>query len=123
MLTLDIFWGARYSVTSRYILWVMMEIAVITSDIQEVIGSAIAIYILSGHKIPLYGGVLITGADTFTFLLLERYGLRKLEALFAVLVTTLAITFGCVPFLLFFVFFGPPLHVAPLPLPSSLCPS
>jgi natural resistance-associated macrophage protein len=43
-----------------------------------------------------YGGVLITGADTFTFLLLERYGLRKLEALFAVLVTTLAITFGFV---------------------------
>mmetsp|Transcript_23726 Transcript_23726/g.61965 ORF Transcript_23726/g.61965 Transcript_23726/m.61965 type:complete len:568 (-) Transcript_23726:91-1794(-) len=84
----------KYSKTSRYTLWIMMEIAVITSDIQEVIGSAIAIYILSDHKIPLFGGVLITGADTFTFLLLERYGLRKLEALFAVLVSTLAITFG-----------------------------
>eukprot|EP00038_Savillea_parva_P031937 m.92052 g.92052 ORF g.92052 m.92052 type:complete len:563 (+) comp9942_c1_seq1:3261-4949(+) len=84
----------KYSPLSRYILWVMMEIAVITSDIQEVIGSAIAIFILSNHKVPLYAGVLITGADTFTFLLLERYGLRKLEALFAVLVSTLAITFG-----------------------------
>lgn len=75
-----------------------MELAVITSDIQEVIGSALAIGILSNGKIPLWGGALITGIDTFTFLLLERYGLRKLEALFAVLITTMAITFGYVPF-------------------------
>jgi natural resistance-associated macrophage protein len=84
----------QYSPLVRYILWVMMEIAIVSSDIQEVIGSALAISILSDKKIPLYGGVLITGIDTFTFLLLERYGLRKLEALFAVLITTMAITFG-----------------------------
>jgi NRAMP (natural resistance-associated macrophage protein)-like metal ion transporter len=38
--------------------------------------------------------VLITAADTFTFLLLEGYGVRKLEALFGVLITTMAVTFG-----------------------------
>ena len=37
---------------------------------------------------------LITGVDTFTFLLLEAYGLRKLEALFAVLIATLSFSFG-----------------------------
>eukprot|EP00041_Stephanoeca_diplocostata_P019743 m.429203 g.429203 ORF g.429203 m.429203 type:complete len:542 (-) comp21386_c0_seq2:400-2025(-) len=84
----------KYSRTTRYALWILMELAVITSDIQEVIGSALAIGILSNGKIPLWGGALITGIDTFTFLLLERYGLRKLEALFAVLITTMAFTFG-----------------------------
>ena len=45
-------------------------------------------------RIPLYAGVIITIADTFTFLLLDRYGLRKLEAFFAFLITAMAVTFG-----------------------------
>ncbi|KAL4228559.1 hypothetical protein ACF0H5_011609 [Mactra antiquata] len=77
----------------RIVLWLMMEIAIIGSDIQEVVGSAIAINLLSNKKVPIYAGVLITGADTFTFLFLENYGLRKLEALFGALITTMAITF------------------------------
>ncbi|WAR27821.1 NRAM2-like protein [Mya arenaria] len=44
-------------------------------------------------RIPIWAGVLITGADTFTFLFLENYGLRKLEAFFGALITTMAITF------------------------------
>ena len=50
-----------YPVAPRYTLWIMTEIAIIGSDIQEVIGSAIAIQLLSGHRIPLWAGVLITG--------------------------------------------------------------
>ena len=38
-------------------------------------------------------GVLITGVDTFTFLFLESAGLRKLEAFFGVLITTMAASF------------------------------
>uniref|UniRef100_T1J8H3 chitinase n=1 Tax=Strigamia maritima TaxID=126957 RepID=T1J8H3_STRMM len=64
------------------------------SDMQEVIGTAIAFSLLSNKAIPLYGGVLITMADTFTFLLLDKYGLRKLEAFFAFLITVMAISFG-----------------------------
>ena len=45
-------------------------------------------------RIPLWGGVLITIADTFTFLLLDKYGLRKLEAFFGFLITVMAVTFG-----------------------------
>ena len=41
----------------RYTLWIMMEIAIISSDIQEVIGSAMAINILSGNTIQLWQGV------------------------------------------------------------------
>lgn len=78
----------------RIILWIMVEIAIIGSDMQEVIGTAIAFYLLSDGKIPLYAGVLITIADTFTFLLLDKYGLRKLEAFFAFLILIMVVTFG-----------------------------
>jgi natural resistance-associated macrophage protein len=46
------------------------------------------------HRIPLWAGVLITVADTFTFLFLDKYGLRKLEAFFGLLITTMALSFG-----------------------------
>ena len=75
----------RYHPVCRIFLWIMVEIAIIGSDMQEVIGTAISIYLLSNGKIPLWGGVLITILDTFTFLFLDKYGLRKLEAFFGVL--------------------------------------
>lgn len=39
----------QYPRTPRIILWIMTEIAIIGSDIQEVIGTALAIYILSNQ--------------------------------------------------------------------------
>ncbi|KAH7700215.1 natural resistance-associated macrophage protein isotype II, partial [Aphelenchoides avenae] len=44
--------------------------------------------------IPLFAGVLITMLDTFTFLFIDRYGFRKLEILFALLISTMALSFG-----------------------------
>lgn len=44
-------------------LWFMAEVALIGADIQEVIGSAIAIQILSNGHLPLWAGVLITASD------------------------------------------------------------
>ena len=58
----------------------MVEIAIIGSDMQEVIGTATAFYLLSNTAIPLWAGVLITVADTFTFLFLDKYGLRDMVA-------------------------------------------
>uniref|UniRef100_T1JEQ7 RING-type domain-containing protein n=1 Tax=Strigamia maritima TaxID=126957 RepID=T1JEQ7_STRMM len=46
------------------------------------------------RKIPIYGGVIITLADTLTFLLLENYGLKRLEMFFAFLIAIMAGTFG-----------------------------
>lgn len=77
-----------------YKLWVINEIAIIGSDMQQVIGTAIAFYLLSNKSIKLWAGVLITIFDTFTFLFLDKYGLRKLEAFFALLIATMAGTFG-----------------------------
>ncbi|KAL9229802.1 hypothetical protein vseg_005231 [Gypsophila vaccaria] len=84
----------EYPAWARYLLWVMAELALIGSDIQEVIGSAIAINILSAGLLPLWSGVLITALDCFVFLFLESYGVRKLEAVFAVLIATMAVSFA-----------------------------
>ena len=85
--------GYRNKAT-RLLLWFSIELAIIGSDMQEVIGTAIAFSLLSNGAIPLWGGVVITVTDTFIFLFLDKYGLRKLEAFFAVLITTMAISFG-----------------------------
>ena len=36
-----------YGKTPRFLLWIMVEVAIIGSDMQEVIGTAIAFYLLS----------------------------------------------------------------------------
>lgn len=46
------------------------------------------------YRIPLWGGVIITIADTFSFLLLDKYGLRKLELFFGFLITAMTVSFG-----------------------------
>ncbi|KAJ8951986.1 hypothetical protein NQ318_010732 [Aromia moschata] len=84
----------QYKKIPRLILWIMVEIAVIGSDMQEVIGTAIAIYLLSNKLVPLWVGCLITIVDTFTFLFLDKYGLRKLELFFGFLILVMGVTFG-----------------------------
>ncbi|NP_001075326.1 natural resistance-associated macrophage protein 1 [Equus przewalskii] len=83
-----------YPKLPRTILWLTIELAIVGSDMQEVIGTAIAFNLLSAGRIPLWGGVLITIVDTFFFLFLDNYGLRKLEAFFGCLITIMALTFG-----------------------------
>ncbi|CAA0819604.1 Metal transporter Nramp2 [Striga hermonthica] len=84
----------EYPFWAGIVLWFMAEVALIGADIQEVIGSAIAIQILSRGVLPIWAGVLITASDCFMFLLLENYGVRKLEAVFAVLISTMALSFA-----------------------------
>lgn len=55
---------------------------------------AIAIYLLSAKAVPLWAGTIITVLDTFTFLFLDKYGLRKLELFFGFLITMMAVSFG-----------------------------
>ncbi|XP_028760498.1 metal transporter Nramp3 [Neltuma alba] len=84
----------EYPTWAMMVLWFMAEVALIGADIQEVIGSAIAIRILSNGFVPLWAGVVITALDCFIFLFLENYGVRKLEALFAVLIGIMALSFA-----------------------------
>lgn len=69
----------------------MTEFAIIGSDIQEVIGSATALNILFG--VPLWGGTLITIVDSFLFLFIHYYGVRRMEAFFGFLITVMVLCF------------------------------
>ena len=57
-------------------------------------GTAVALYMLTNRLLPIWAGVLITIFDTFTFLFLDKYGLRRLELFFSFLITVMAVTFG-----------------------------
>ncbi len=60
------------------IFWIIAELAIIATDIAEVIGSAIALNLL--FNIPLIVGALITVLDVFLLLFIMKYGFRKIEA-------------------------------------------
>ncbi|KAI4546567.1 hypothetical protein MG293_003122 [Ovis ammon polii] len=82
----------QYPKVPRILLWLMVELAIIGVDMQEVIGSAIAINLLSAGRIPLWGGVLITIADTLIFLFLDKYGCRTPQIMQAVAIVGAVIT-------------------------------
>ena len=67
------------------ILWVIMETAIVATDLAEVIGSAVALKLLFG--LPLIGGVCLTALDVLVVLFAYGRNFRILEAI----VTTLVI--------------------------------
>ncbi len=75
----------------NYALYGLAEIAIAACDLAEVLGMAIGIQLLTG--LPLIWGVLITVLDTFLFLLLQRLGMRKMEAFIIALVGIIGISF------------------------------
>lgn len=87
----------RYPLLLRRFLWIMAEIAITACDLAEVIGSAIALNLL--FKIPLFLGVMITSADVLLLLLLQRRGLRYLEAAVICLIGVVLVSFGIEIFL------------------------
>lgn len=54
-----------------YPLYVLSEVAIISTDLAELLGSAIALSLLF-PALPLWGGVLITGADVLLILALSN---------------------------------------------------
>jgi manganese transport protein len=58
--------------------YLLAEIAIAATDLAEILGMAIGIQLLT--DLPLIWGVGITVFDTFIFLLLQRWGIRKMEA-------------------------------------------
>ena len=75
----------------NYALYGLAEIAIAATDLAEILGMAIGIKLLSG--LPLVWGVLITILDTFLFLLLQRLGMRKMEAFIVALVLIIGVSF------------------------------
>jgi manganese transport protein len=73
-----------------FMLWLFAEIAIIATDVAEVVGTAIGLNLLFG--IPLEIGVIITALDVFIILLLQRLGFRWVEAF---VIGLLGVIFAC----------------------------
>lgn len=75
-------------------LYIINEVAIVATELAELIGSAIALNLLF-PAIPLWAGVLITTADVFLALFLFRpsSGVRLFEALIGVLVLIVLVCF------------------------------
>lgn len=75
-----------------FVLWIMTELALIATDIAEVIGGAIALHLLFGWS--MIASVLTTAFDVILLLLLMRFGFRKIEAIVMTLIITILVIFA-----------------------------
>jgi manganese transport protein len=76
---------------TRWPNWLLCELAIGACDLAEVLGSAVALNLM--FHLPLLWAVVITGLDVLLLLGLERFGMRKIEALVLVLVATIALCY------------------------------
>jgi manganese transport protein len=75
-----------------YPLWLLAELAIIATDLAEVIGTAIGLNLLFG--IPLELGVLITALDVFLILWLQTKGFRKIEVFIITMTGVIFVSFA-----------------------------
>ncbi|MDY2775244.1 MAG: Nramp family divalent metal transporter [Streptococcus infantarius] len=75
----------------RILLFIVIELALMATDLAEVIGSGIALHLLFGWS--LLFSILITILDVFILLSLMKLGFRKIEALVSTLIATILIIF------------------------------
>lgn len=75
----------------NFILYILAEIAIAATDLAEILGMAIGLQLLTG--MPLIYGVLITAFDTVLLIMLQRLGMRKLEAFIIGLIFIIGMSF------------------------------
>jgi len=73
-------------------LWLLAEVAIVACDLAELVGTALALQLLFGLPLPV--GVLLTAFDTLVLLGLQRFGIRRLEALVISLVALVGACFA-----------------------------
>lgn len=74
-----------------WVMWVVMEVVAIATDLAEFMGAAVGLFLL--FHIPLLWAGLLTGVVTFLMLGLQRYGFRPLEAVIAALIGIVAVSY------------------------------
>lgn len=85
--------GARLTRTPRLLFWGQAEIVAAATDLAEVIGGALALYILFGIPLPLGG--LIVGALSMALLAVQsRRGQRPFEFIVMGLLAVITVGFG-----------------------------
>lgn len=74
------------------VMWAQAELVAMATDLAEVIGGAVALYLLFG--VPLLPGGLIVGAASFAILALRARGFRTFEIAIAVLLGVIVLAFA-----------------------------
>ncbi len=82
---------AYFSRPVVWLMWVLMELVAMATDLAEFLGAALGFNLLFG--IPLWVAGIITAIVTFLILGLERYGFRPLEAVITALVGVVAVSY------------------------------
>jgi manganese transport protein len=80
-----------YPTWARWPQWLLSELAIGACDLAEVLGSAVALNLM--FHIPLLWAVIITALDVLALLALQRYGMRAIEAVVLLLVSTIALCY------------------------------
>jgi manganese transport protein len=73
-------------------LWLQAEAIAMATDLAEVLGAALGLYLLFG--MPLFPAGLLAGAGAFAILALQRRGFRRLEAAIAGMVGVIVVAFA-----------------------------
>ncbi|MEU4663278.1 Nramp family divalent metal transporter [Micromonospora chalcea] len=74
------------------VMWAQAELVAMATDLAEVIGGAVALYLLFG--VPLLSGGLIVGAASSAILALRARGFRTFEIAIAVLLGVIVLAFA-----------------------------
>lgn len=81
----------EYPKAANFVLWIMAELAIIATDLTEVLGTAIGINLL--FNIPLMAGVVLTALDTFLLLGAQSQGMRRVEQVVFVFLGIISVCF------------------------------
>lgn len=93
----------KYPQWAGVVMWIMMELVAMATDLAEFLGAALGVYLLFPGLFQAIGGMtglpdlllpaILMGILTFVVLLLEHSGFRPLEALITALVGIVAVCF------------------------------
>ncbi len=83
----------QFSLPVTFCLWLIIEAAMLATDLAELLGAAIGLRILFG--LPLFPATLLAGLLVFLILSLYQYGFQKFEAAIIALIATIGACYVC----------------------------
>ncbi|HZU11244.1 MAG TPA: Nramp family divalent metal transporter [Chloroflexota bacterium] len=83
--------GEHFSKGLVYPMWAFSEVAAMATDLAEFLGATLGLNLL--FHIDLRIGVIITAIATYGILMLQRYGVRPIEAIISAMVGVIAASY------------------------------